>query len=602
MNKKILLSVFAVAGLLFTSCSDFLDAENKSAGSDSDTYFSTAQGMISLKANAYGNLKTLASQTDIYEWGTDLYIATRGGDPGELHRYSLTPETKSVTSFYQDCYTLINSANAVVYYAGNDEKSKDEGIFLRAYGYYLLTQHFGAVPYIAEYVNNASTDYPKTPLADIYTNMITDLEGVISNNKLDATSHIGYASIQAAEALLAKDYLAAGWDLNTTLTSAEKGTYSVSSTDYFLKAAQTAEKAINGVQLSMSFENKWSPFNEGNSEEIFSVQYDRASFPGDVSKGGHGLQNDFGSYYGESDKTGYKQCSSGKAPSEKSLYLFTKGDERYDATYMTTIYNWDGTQTGTGEKTGYYGYYNGNKNTLPIGLRYFPYYVSQAEAEAEFAASINRYKKGDNINQANAYILGNSCTKYTFKADGTYTKTQIPYQTLIGEVYGTVPVKKWDDAYTILEAQNRSNDYRDIVLLHVSDMYLVAAEAYLMAGNQASALSKLNAVRSRAKASALASFNAYVPEYTTPSSFGEITPIDVILDERARELYAENERWMDLRRTKQLVRYNVAFNDYITTAADMGNSKGELKWYRPIPNTAIMSNTSLSQDDQNPGY
>jgi hypothetical protein len=30
---------------------------------------------------------------------------------------------------------------------------------------------------------------------------------------------------------------------------------------------------------------------EGNGEEIFSIQYDRAGFTGDASDGGHGLQN-----------------------------------------------------------------------------------------------------------------------------------------------------------------------------------------------------------------------------------------------------------------------------------------------------------------------
>ena len=78
--------------------------------------------------------------------------------------------------------------------------------------------------------------------------------------------------------------------------------------------------------------------------------------------------------------------------------------------------------------------------------------------------------------------------------------------------------------------------------------------------------------------------------------------IDLILDERARELYAEGHRWMDLRRTKQLVRYNVQFSEYISDAAAMANNKGEIKWYRPIPANEISANTGISQEDQNPGY
>jgi hypothetical protein len=59
---------------------------------------------------------------------------------------------------------------------------------------------------------------------------------------------------------------------------------------------------------------------------------------------------------------------------------------------------------------------------------------------------------------------------------------------------------------------------------------------------------------------------------------------------------------MDLRRTKQLVRYNVQFSEYIADEAAMANSKGEIKWYRPIPANEISANTGISQADQNPGY
>jgi hypothetical protein len=63
------------------------------------------------------------------------------------------------------------------------------------------------------------------------------------------------------------------------------------------------------------------------------------------------------------------------------------------------------------------------------------------------------------------------------------------------------------------------------------------------------------------------------------------------------------QRWMDLRRTRQLVRYNVAFNEMIGAASDMQNNKGETKWYRPIPTHEINSNTSMTESEsQNPGY
>ena len=133
-------------------------------------------------------------------------------------------------------------------------------------------------------------------------------------------------------------------------------------------------------------------------------------------------------------------------------------------------------------------------------------------------------------------------------------------------------------------------------------MYLTVAEAYLMAGDENEALDYVNQVRSRANAGVLSSFSAYEPDYSIKTSLGSITPLDVILDERARELYGQQVRWVDLRRTRQLVRYNLAFNKNISNINDMSNTSGEIKWLRPIPEQAINGNNALSNADQNPGY
>jgi len=109
-------------------------------------------------------------------------------------------------------------------------------------------------------------------------------------------------------------------------------------------------------------------------------------------------------------------------------------------------------------------------------------------------------------------------------------------------------------------------------------------------------------VRNRAGLTSLNAFNEYVNSYATTGSF-QIRDIDVILDERARELYAEGQRWMDLRRTKQLVRYNVEFNPYVSSAKAMMDVNGTAyKLYRPIPANEIEMNTAMDKSNQNPGY
>lgn len=606
MNKIKILSAVAMMGgvALFSSC---LDTENKSLGTDVDSYFKTEEGLKAAKAQAYYGLQALAINYNINCAGTDLYIPVRGKDAGNYQRYSLTPEDGEIASFYSNCYNLIKYGYFYAEKSGEGSTGEAEGHFLADYAYYLLTQQIGAVPYIDHYVSDASRNYPRVKADSIYAVVEADLENIYNNGGLAETDHNGNASKQAVAFLLAKVYLAHAWDYDTQLGDAAKGTYTVNSTSRFSKAAEWAVKAINGQQLTQTFEQKWSPSNEGNAEQIWSIQYERTGYPGDIDKGGHSLQTLFGNYYGDVTKTGLKKSASNGGQSEKSLYLFDKGDERYDATFMTTIYNWDGTTGDDWSKTGYYAYYNAsNLTNMPIAYQFFPHYVTTAQAEAIFKANKDLYKQGSNKNAVMAYVLTSPATQYTFKADGSYTKKTVSFSDLSGYMGGGVvgggtTVKKFDDPNVQL-VNTDDIDYRDVVLFDLSDAYLTAAEAYLLAGNQSQALSYVNAVRTRANAGTLSSFGAYSPSYTLSSSFGDITSLDVILDERARELYAQQVRWVDLRRTKQLVRYNVQFNPFISSVADMQGIDGSIKWLRPVPSAAINGNDAITTADQNPGY
>lgn len=609
MKKNIYLSVIAAlfAGFTLTACSDFLEAENKTAGGQTaDDYF--GKDATSLLTSAYESMKAYAYIPDLFSRGTDLYIHTRGHVATVFDSYTITPEDNTLSSFYANVYKTINYANGVVYYAGADSQLGQEARFLRNYGYYLLTQHFGGVPYVTEYINNgAERSYPRTPLSEIYASMISDLTELYSSSSLEAQSHKGHASKQAVAALLAKVYLAAGWDLDTTVGDEAQGTYSVNSTSNFSQAASWAEKAINGVSLTMPFDLKWSPYNEGNEEEIFSIQYERTGYPGDVSNSGHSMQNGFGGYYGNYNASGIKNVGSDDQQSEKSMYLFEKGDNRYDATFMQIFYA--ATKNASGQANwgdeGYYAYYNAKDlSDFPITRVYLPYYTTEAEAEAWMKEHADQLiANGDIFANGNVIVslltLPNVTTWTLASGSTSFQKKSVAITDYNNQVDNGTCVKKFDDPNT--DYTDTNNDYRDIVVLHVSDMYLVAAEANLMAGNTAEALAKINAVRDRAGLDALASFSAYQPEYYTTSTF-TIKDIDLILDERARELYAEGHRWMDLRRTKQLIRYNVEFNEYVNSASDMQGNDGKYKWLRPIPANEISANTGISNAEQNPGY
>lgn len=603
MKKYISSALFAAftGAAVLTGCS--LDVDNK-ANIEAGKQLEKAEAIEALRVSMYSTIKPIVNETAITEWGTDLYTTTKSTTVNDYQGYKFTPENSDITSFYSNCNDLIQHANELLQYCKGDAKYEAEAKFMRAFGYYQLTQQFGSVPYNDKFINDANDNYPRTPLKEIYDKTIADLESIVNCDKLPETDHKGNISRRAVKGLLAKVCLAAGWDLETKLDDAEHGTYTKTGDSYFQKAAEYAKQTIAGQQLTMSFEDKWSPKNEGNEEEIFSVQYDRDNYPGDKLKGGNSRQNTYGSEYGNVTFGGLKNCDANLAPSMKSLYLFDKGDDRWEGTFMTTIYNYTPNQWLT---TGYYAYYNATdeaKANMQIAFKYFPYWTDRSEIDQYIAQNKMRFIKGDCPNLGHVALLKKGDMAFWwFKEDGSIDKIDVrDYDDFKRVNAGSVPpVKKFDDPNTDMVNEG-SCDYRDIPVLHLSDMYLVAAEAYYMCGNEGLALDYVNAVRSRSHAKHLNSINDYTPNYEHPVSFGSLTMLDLILDERARELYAETTRWVDLRRTRQLVRYCLAYNDGVSSVETMSNSRGEIKWLRPIPAKEIETNTALTSADQNPGY
>lgn len=592
MKKTLYITAIAtmLAGSVLTGCSDFLDAENKSAGGNSaDNYFS--QNPEAMLTSAYISLKDFTNQADIYDEGTDLYASLRGA-ASTFEQHSLTPETKEVQNFYVHCYGTINYANGVIKYAAPASDATYRARFIRAYAYYVLMQNFGAVPYVTKYIDDDTREYPRPELGAEYASITEDLTDLYNNSTLPAEDHTsGHPSKQAVAALLSKLYLAWAWDIDVQVDDAEKGTWKNGySQEHFNLAAQWATKAIgNNTTLPLTFAEKWDPANEGNIETIFSVKYDASAITGDIAKNGNDQMTSYGGYYSPIIGSDSKHQQTAK-----SLYLFDKEDLRYDATFMTTFYD------GTDVTSGYFAFYKENETTLAkhkIALKMFPYWYTVEEAEAWLTAHKSQFVKGTNAPSAALQQYPN-ITKFTFAADGSVSKkeTQDYEAKYLKGTQAGVKVRKFDDP----EVANYC--YRDIVLMHLSDIYLVAAEAYLMAGDMTNFLKYLNAVRSRAGIYTINALADYQPQYEIPGSFGSITWLDLLLDERGRECYAEKTRHMDLRRTKQLVRYNVAFNPAVASANSMKGADGCFKWLRPIPQGEMDNNTALTPDDQNEGY
>lgn len=611
------LGIAALMTLSLSSCSDFLDPDNKSTNNDdADAYIKAHPE--TLRPVAYDAFKYFATHIDLHEEATDLFFVTSAADG--YGDFQITPEDGTVKSYYSNAYKAINYANGLIEYNGADTELGHEGRFLRALGYYYLIQQFGSVPYVTNYIQDSSRDYPRTPLNELYAALIEDLTAIYNANVLPATNHQGKVSRQAVAGLLAKIELSAGWDLDVKADNLEAGTYTVNNRQHFAQAAAWAEKAINGTQLTMSFADKWSPFNEGNVEDIFSMQWQRAGYPGDLATGGSSMMNQYMSYYGNCVIIGQKGTGSGgkHRQSYKAMRLWGPGDERYEGTFMTEYWNapLDASKNALWGTEGYLAYYNCTREQLAkknLAFKYYPAYYTEAEARADlqsrYANNTHAFKDGYGISSevARAVILDYpSVTIIPFNIDGSLgAASQQNTQAFIAPAYGGVCVRKYDDP----QADNvvRDQTYRNIPVLHVSEMYLVAAEAYYMNGQETEALAKVNAVRARAKADIQQSFAAYINDVTylpvVNSGFAfNLTTLDIILDEKARECYAERTRYEDLRRTKQLIRYNLAFSRTISNANQMKGPDGEFKLLRPIPQIELDTNTGITKEDQNPGY
>ncbi len=568
--KKILYSVALAACCMgtMTSCSDFLDASNKSNVTDKQT-FATKEGLNNLVNDAYQHLQNVYAAplfTSCFSAGSDMYADARNKMNEALNTYeTLTPENTDIKNLYTYLYSGIRAANSVSYYAQTaqvDDKTKGqlvgEARVLAAYEYYLLVNNFGGVPIMKDFLTTADTGYPKSSAADVYAYIISELEDVISKNVLQASTATkggGRISQETAKAILAKTYLSAAWDLNKQ--------------DYFSKAAALADEVIAGRKLTTPFAKLWKADGSGddNEEFLWDVEYDLAT-ANNTTSGGTEWSGYYCNYLGGNEDN-IKATTSSYVPTLYALHCFKKGDQRYDATFMKELPD---INKGNAAGTGYWTWYKNGESL--VGKPVTRYYSAWYETDADFEA----WKAIDPANRANTYrIPMDSQSKEAQNMDGRdmeyYDNQQL--------VYGSSPCKKFDDSKTAKTEKNTC--YRDIHIITLPEMYLVAAEAYLKAGDNPKALARLNEVHQRAG---------------LPALTGTIT-IDDILDENACENFGNEARWMDLRRTQTLVTRCTKYNH------EMGDKAAQYigkKLLRPIPQAAIDANDQLTLADQNPGY
>lgn len=560
--------LFALLLFAISACSGFLEEENKS-NIVADEYYTTADGFESLINANYASLRTIyGDEPYVFTLGTDLFTSGRGNPPaiGLLNYRDLTAAenngTEFVTDFYQNLYQAIQLTNTAIYFSDQTEQTEHLDVrtgevrFLRAYYYFLLVQTFGDVPLVTDRIDEVRLEFERTPAAEVYTFIIEEMEAAL--DLVDETaSEPGRVDQRAVRHFLAKVHLTRGYE-----------PYSASN-DFDL-AAEYADEAIGGQGLNLTFEEVFYPGNEENEEILFAIQYDPTSVL-DPARDGHTQNYWYGPYFGgEGTKFGYPNRAYGLVPSYHAFDVFTEDgqyDSRWEATFMTQLYEPDPSISGaTANTVGYYRYYteSDNRDQIPVKFFYAHDWVDEDAWRAENPAMRNNTEVRPFSEAWEA-------------SPNTSTDNATP------------AVKKFDDPSSVFS--NNGSSTRDIFLARLAETYLIAAEAYLQAGDAGTAVDRINVVRRRA---------------AKPGDEDEMevtaVDLDLILDERARELLGEYHRWFDLKRTGTLVQRNLEHNREVRNLGSNPFGDGTLKLLRPIPQSVIDLNEALGPEDQNPGY
>lgn len=563
-NTKLYITVAFVA-LFLSSCDSFLEEKNLS-NINSDEYFQKKEGFESLVNGAYASLRTIwRTEPWLFNLGVDIYTRGESYDIGgsyenrdvyssELNEYgTLDAQNSFVNAFYQNAYYGIQVCNTATNKARDITGEPSDILaqrmaevrFLRAYYYYLLAEQFGDVALVTNEINTPVTDFIRTPEKDIYDFIISELQEAIKSLPITQTD-FGRITQGAAKHLLGLVYLTHGYK-----------PYGESSD--FVTAASLFDEVISSgqYQLQPTYADVYAPENQKNKEIILSVQYDAASLG--TNNGGNNQEYLYGFLLDRKVSAGFDRYSTRYGyhdnqfmPTQFLYSLFnTKVDSRYDINFTSK----------------YYATIPDAASGLKVGdlKLYFPYY------DQPFTKEDSLRIMSEN---PNAVII----TKEYWKQD---------IEQIGGS--GMCPmVTKFHDPDADPTGDTRlERSTRDIFLFRLADTYLLNAEAYYKTGNNEKAASLINAVRHRA------AIPGHADEMTLKAS--EVS-IDLILDERAREMVGEYNRWMDLKRTGKLIERTLKYNNLAARA----NKMDDHILLRPIPQAIIDQTTGDFK--QNPGY
>jgi hypothetical protein len=528
-------------------------------------YYQDKKGVESLITGIYAAARSLDDKTNplhkINVFGTDSEMAGEGFDGIALNWYGSTAQEGDVNNVWNGCYQLINYCNYATKYVPVADGMQDsernlreaEARFFRAFAYYHLTMNFGDVHFSLEASEGAATEANRTPVATVWD------EGIYPDLRF-AVEHLP----ETPETYGRLNKWAGKFLLAYALLSDSRG-----STTEWNEAAGLLKEIIDhpNFKLMSPFEVfKEENDGPGNTEHIFSFRY----LPQGMLGGGGSQIHMF--YLAPFHQLGDMQrdWTYGKAWGRfrVNTWLINRIDEtkdcRFEAYFRDTwLCNLD---------NGYTRKYILNGEEHEIHLE-------------PGDTAIHTPKRAWTKEQIDAHPAIRVFNPDDVPAIEKSHPDDNIYWTVFRSMYPSL--KKYDDTKRQGSNDSPGSGLRGNILFRLADAYLLASEAYLRAGNTGEALRYFNAIRRNAA-------------YPGKESEMEITAaqldIDMILDERGRELCGEGYRWTDLKRLGKLPE-RAMLNPSVISHGTVWDNKYLL---RPIPQAHI--DRCTNDYPQNPGW